>query len=175
MPLKLTLLLTGLFCFLESIYSQNLIFMFTDGAQSTYSVNEIRNITFDVEVITVKKKDGTTVSWNVSSITNYRYDATTSVTQQEMINNAEVKIFPNPFKGSVHIRYELPSSDKISVGIFDLQGRIIHQWPLQQKHAGVHEIIWNTTETNGKLVPPGTYICRIISTKGSVSKMLVME
>jgi flagellar hook assembly protein FlgD len=123
----------------------------------------------------LQKKDGSTISWNASTIANYRYDAITAIADAERINNAEVKIYPNPFKGSVRIRFELPVADKVAVDIIDMQGRNIRSWPLCQKPAGTHELLWQTSDNGGKTIPSGTYICRITTTKGSVSKMIVME
>jgi hypothetical protein len=172
---KSILLAFGLLILVGSIQAQNLFFKFTDGTSATYTTEEIRKFTFSGNEMVLLKKDGTTISWNASTIGNYRFDATTSITDAERINNAEVKIYPNPFKGAVHIRYELPVADKVAVDILDMQGRTIRSWPQIQKPAGTHELIWQTSDNGGKAIPPGTYICRITTTKGSVSKMMVME
>ena len=172
---KSILLAFGLLILAGSIYAQNLFFKFTDGTSATYTTEEIRKFTFSGNEMMLLKKDGTTVSWNASTIGNYRFDATTSITDAERINNAEVKIYPNPFKGAVRIRYELPVADKVAVDILDMQGRTIRSWPQIQKPAGAHELIWQISDNGGKAIPAGTYICRITTTKGSVSKMMVME
>ena len=154
---------------------QNLYFKFNDGTTATYTVSEIRNVTFSGNVIVLQKKDGTTINWNASTVGNYRFDATTSVRDAERINNAEVKIYPNPFKGAVRIRFDLPVADKVTVDILDMQGRIIHQWPMVQKKAGTHELLWQSNDSRSKVLQSGTYICRIITTKGTVSKTMVVE
>jgi len=158
-----------------SIHAQNLFFKFTDGTSATYTTDEIRKFTFNGNEMVLLKRDGTTVSWNASTIGNYRFDATTSITDTARINNAEVKIYPNPFKGAVRIRYELPVADKVAVEILDMQGRTIRSWPQIQKTAGAHELLWQTSDNGGKSIPAGTYICRFTTTKGTVSKMMVME
>jgi hypothetical protein len=172
---KSILLAFCLLLFGENIYAQNLFFKFTDGTSATYTTEEIRKFTFSGNEMVLLKKDGTTVSWNASTIGNYRFDATTSITDAERINNAEVKIYPNPFKGAVRIRYELPVADKVAVDVLDMQGRIIRSWAQQQKSSGMHELLWQTNDNGGKAIPSGTYICRITTTKGSVSKMMMME
>ena len=123
----------------------------------------------------LKKKDGTTISWNVSSIGNYRFDAATPVNDIELINDAEVKIYPNPFKGAVHIRYELRTAEQVAIDIFDMQGRKIRSWPREKKQAGTYELIWSSSDAKGYITQSGTYICRITTSKGTVSKMMVME
>jgi hypothetical protein len=166
------------FCLLllgGNLHAQNLFFKFTDGTSATYTTDEIRKFTFSGNEMVLLKRDSTTVSWNASTIGNYRFDATTYITEVERINNAEVKIYPNPFKGAVRIRYELPVADKVTVEILDMQGRTIRSWPQTQNPAGSHELLWQTSDNGGKAIPAGTYICRITTTKGSVSKMMVME
>ena len=155
---------------------QNLYFKFNDGTTATYTVSEIRNVTFSGNVIVLQKKDGTTINWNASTVGNYRFDATTTSTRDAVsINNAEVKIYPNPSKGMVRIRFDLPVADKVAVDILDMQGRIIHQWPMAQKKAGTHELLWQSNDSRSKVLQSGTYICRIATTKGTVSKTMVVE
>jgi hypothetical protein len=170
-------LFTSIFAFFItcSIHSQNLFFKFTDETTAFYAISEIQKFSFSENVMVLLKKDGTALSWNASTIGNYRFDATTSITDAERINNAEVKIYPNPFKGAVRILYELPVADKVSVDIIDMQGRTIRNWPQTQKPAGAHELLWQTSDNGGKKIPSGSYICRITTNKGTVSKMMVME
>lgn len=171
---KIFLISAGFFIS-ASVHAQNLFFKFTDGTSATYTVDEVRKLTFTGNEMVLLKKEGTTVSWNTSTIVNYRFDATTSITDAERINNIEVKIYPNPFKGVVRIRYELPVADKVSIDIIDMQGRNIRNWSQTQKPAGAHELLWQTSDNGSQVIPSGTYICRITTTKGSVSKMMVME
>jgi hypothetical protein len=175
MLLKTLLVAAGFFVMPDAIYAQKIFFKFTDGTSATYTVSEVRNLTFSGDVMVLKKTDGTIVSWNVSSIGNYNYNAITPVNDVKLINNAEVKIYPNPFKGVVHIRYELPTAEQIGIDILDMQGRSIRSWPKEKKKAGSHEIIWQVSDTKGNIMPTGTYICRISTSKGTVSKMMVME
>ena len=43
----------------------------------------------------------------------------------ENINESSIEVYPNPFTSELNIRTELKSNEKISVGIFDLQGRLV--------------------------------------------------
>ena len=159
----------------EGVSAQSIYFSFKDGTSAAYNVNEVRNVSFSGNVMILRKKDGTTVSWNASSIGNYHYDAVTPVNNIPLFNNAEVKIYPNPFKGSVHIRYVLPTTEHVAIEIFDMQGRNIRNWPMEKKNAGTYEFIWQVNDTNGNTPPKGTYILRITTSKGSISKMMMLE
>ena len=168
------LLLGGMLLFSASVFSQSIIFTLKDGNPQSYALNDTRKIFFDGDVMILQKKDGSTVNKNISTIRNFRYDASTSV-REFTVSASSVKIFPNPFRNVVTIRYDLRSADKVQIDILDLQGRMIRSWPLAQQKAGVHELKWQAGDANGRAVPTGTYICRIQTNNGVISKMLVLE
>jgi hypothetical protein len=172
---KTIILLWGVMLFLAaSGWSQRILFKFQDGSTASYSIAEVRKLTHKEDTLQLKKTDGTVIDWKINTIANFRYDGTTNI-QEVVLNTAEVKIFPNPFRGAVRIRYELLQAEKVAVDIFDMQGRNIRSWPLSQQAAGTHEVIWNSNDAGGKAVPSGTYICRITTNKGTFSKMMVLE
>ncbi len=152
-------------------------FNFNDGTSDTYQISNLQNFTFpNDESILITKSDGTTVTYDLAAIANYRYSGTTtSVNELRPSGTAEVLIYPNPFRGAVRIKYTLPVADQIAIDIFDMTGRIIKQWPSEKKTAGTYEVIWQTGDANSKALPAGTYICRIQTAKGTISKMMVME
>lgn len=155
--------------------SQNVLFRFKDGTTATYPISQLQNFTYGNTAMTVKKTDGTTINYNFINLVSYRYDATTPVTDLDIINSAEVRVYPNPFRGAVHISYELLATEQVSVEILDITGRSVKKWPTEKKKAGTYEVIWQAADTNGKTIQPGTYICRITTSKGELSKMMVME
>jgi hypothetical protein len=81
---KSFLLAFGLFIISCCTHAQNLFFKFTDGTSATYTVDEVRKFTFTGNEMVLLKKDDTTVSWNASTIGNYRFDSTTSITGAEL-------------------------------------------------------------------------------------------
>ena len=154
--------------------AQSVFFKFTDGTTATYPISELQNFTYGTNTMVVKRKNGTTVTYNISAIANYRYDAVTSVRDFTAINSAEVRIYPNPFKSSVRIRYELLTAEQVSIEILDMSGRSIKKWPTEKRSPGSYEVLWQPGDA-GQAVPSGTYICRIQTSKGTVSKMMIME
>ena len=98
-------------------YAQSINFNYTDGTNSSYDLADIRKITFDADVMNLQLWDGSVYGWNVSTIVYYDYDET-SLYLQEWLNNAnawEVSVFPNPTSSNLHIRFNLPKEDKISI------------------------------------------------------------
>ena len=71
--------------------AQSIYFSFKDGTQAAYNITDVRNITYTGDVMNLLKTDGTTISWNVSTIGNYRYEQGT-VGISEINNTAELLI-----------------------------------------------------------------------------------
>jgi hypothetical protein len=177
---KTLYLAIGILLHVTAAYSQSkgVNFTFKDGSTAKYLLNTLQNFTFPTDnQILIKKKDGTVVTYTLSTVANYRYfdSISLSVNDIEIANTAEVRIYPNPFRGYVHISYVLPTAEQVGIEIFDMAGRSIKKWAPERKTAGTHEVIWQASETNSKSIAPGTYICRIHTSKGSVSKMMIME
>ena len=70
--------------------------------------------------------------------------------------------------------YELLAAEQVSVEILDMSGRSIKKWPTEKRSPGSYEVLWQPGDA-GQAVPSGTYICRIQTSKGTVSKMMIME
>jgi hypothetical protein len=157
--------------------AQSVVFKFNNGnPDATYAIADLQNFTFSTTDLVVKRKTGATVNYPISTIANYRYTGiTSSVRDLNVVNAAEVRIYPNPFRSTVHIKYDLAATENVSIEILDMTGRSIKKWPTEKKKAGTYEVIWQTNESNGRTMQPGTYICRIQTSKGSVSKMMIME
>jgi hypothetical protein len=149
--------------------AQSIYFSFKDGTQAAYNINEVRNITFTGDVMNLTKTDGTAIAWNVSTIGIYRYEEGT-VGISEIKNTAELLIYPNPAQGKVNISYQLPVSEQVSIGIFDLQGKAVQTWASEDKPAGKHELVWQAEN-----LPKGSYILRFSTAKGSFSKTIILR
>ncbi|MFN9116149.1 MAG: T9SS type A sorting domain-containing protein [Bacteroidota bacterium] len=174
---KTLYMLICLSCIFAAGNAQNVVFKFNNGnPDASYAIADLRNFTYSGTNMVVKRKTGATVSYPISTIVNYRYTGiTSSVRDLNVVNAAEVSIFPNPFRSAVHIKYELAATENVSIEILDMTGRSIKKWPAEKKKPGSHELIWQTNDSNGRSLQSGTYICRIQTSKGSVSKMMIME
>jgi flagellar hook assembly protein FlgD len=65
--------------------------------------------------------------------------------------------FPNPFKSSITIAYELPEQSSVKVIIYDLQGHKIKTFALINKSAGYHEVLWDGTNNQGISLSSGIF------------------
>lgn len=79
--------------------------------------------------------------------------------------------YPNPFNPETRISFTLPEAARVSLTIFNLQGRQIGQLVSGDFSAGLHEVNWNAAD-----YPSGAYIYRLSGDFGAVSgKMLLVK
>ena len=51
--------------------------------------------------------------------------------------------YPNPFNPTTTLNFALPVDSKVSLSIYDLQGREISRLINSNMHAGYHSVVWN--------------------------------
>ena len=123
----------------------------TDG-QNTVLSNEIRIISFDAS--DVLSLDGSIIPLDFTLSQNY----------------------PNPFNPSTKIKYSIPSTEFVSIVIYDLMGRSIKSFVNIEQNAGYYELHWNATNNEGYPVPAGMYFYIIkAGTFKSTKKMLLLK
>ncbi len=91
--------------------------------------------------------------------------------------------YPNPFNPETRIRYELSAALRgesatanVILEIFDLNGRLVRSFSLNQQEAGAHEVSWNGNDNAGAPVASGTYLYRmIINGAASAKRMLLLR
>jgi flagellar hook assembly protein FlgD len=98
-----------------------------------------------------------------------------SLLEKDMnFKNSTVKTWPNPFRDSVMIQFELIKSGKVEILIFDLAGIQIDRIDAGILQSGIHAVKWDGINRNGKVVRKGTYNCVIITPDGKISQKLIL-
>jgi len=70
--------------------------------------------------------------------------------------------FPNPFNPTTRIRFSLAADSPTSLGIYDLQGRLLRQLLAETRmEAGEHEVKWDGRDRRGRSLPSGVYFYRL--------------
>ena len=59
-----------------------------------------------------------------------------------------LRVFPNPGIGQRTITYTLPHAGHVRLGLYDAQGRLVEQLPVQES-AGSHTITWSPSASRG--------------------------
>jgi len=86
-----------------------------------------------------------------------------------MINTVRLAIYPNPTKSLVNIKYQCALG---GLKIYNIEGRIIREFTL---NSGSENIIWDTKDKLGNLVPSGIYFCVIDEPQGMYKQKIVLN
>lgn len=82
--------------------------------------------------------------------------------------------YPNPFNASTVIAYTLTAGARVKIEIFDILGRRVSTLVDEPQTAGLHQIIWNGTDTNGRALASGVYFYRLSAGGSSQAKKMVL-
>ncbi len=165
----ITLLILTLL-FTAGLRAQSIHFKFTDDTKASYKLQDVRKITFDADVMNLQLRDGSVYAWNVSTIGHYLYNEL-PLNVEEWLNHAnawDVMVFPNPTSTQLNVFYKLPKEDVITLGLYDLQGKLIMEQQVGKKSADQHQ---ETLDISN--VPEGTYVYRISGLHQSVTKKII--
>ncbi len=72
-----------------------------------------------------------------------------------------VGIHPNPFNPRTTISFELADRTFVSMGIYDLRGRLVRELVAKEWDAGRHEVVWDGIDAAGRIVSSGAYLAKL--------------
>lgn len=68
---------------------------------------------------------------------------------------------PNPFAQSTRMMFAVErDGTPVSIGVYDLAGRVVRRLANETRSAGIHEIRWDAIDASGTRVRPGVYFVR---------------
>lgn len=116
-------------------------------------------------VIDVKTQAGSSGHWDMYRGGPYRtgmIHKTALSTLKEFPHIPELfsvsENYPNPFNPSTTVRMSLPSSEFVSVRIYDVSGRLVKNLSHKEMQSGVHFLNWDGTKISGIPASSGIYI-----------------
>ncbi|MDZ7860040.1 MAG: T9SS type A sorting domain-containing protein [Candidatus Krumholzibacteriota bacterium] len=84
--------------------------------------------------------------------------------------------YPNPFNPVCTIRYEMPVSGRMSIRIYDVEGRLIRNLADKFRKPGVYSEVWNGKSDNGRGVASGVYFYQFkVNDFKKTGKMILMR
>ncbi len=84
--------------------------------------------------------------------------------------------YPNPFNTSTVINYELKKDCRVELTIYNLSGQKVRILEDRVRSKGLHSVIWDGKNNQGKEVASGIYFCIIrAGERKEVKKMLLMK
>jgi len=85
---------------------------------------------------------------------------------------AELSLLPNPARSQTTIRFDLKTSQRASVAVFDVHGRLVRTLADGERSSGSHELLWDGLNSAGESVSSGVYVVRLVSSEGALSRRL---
>jgi uncharacterized repeat protein (TIGR02543 family) len=70
--------------------------------------------------------------------------------------------YPNPFNPSTVIDFSLPAASRVSLYIFDLNGRLVRTLVSGEMPAGRHSVRWNSDDESNRRAAAGMYLYKIV-------------
>jgi hypothetical protein len=130
--------------------------------------------TSGLHVIDIKSESGERDSWKLHRGNMMRtglYNVTlTSTNPKDQIVPDKFYVsqnYPNPFNPSTTIEIQLAETNNLIVSIFDVTGRLINTLVNNKLEAGLYSVEWNGKDQNGRLIPTGAYIVKVVSGKNN--------
>ena len=88
------------------------------------------------------------------------------------VSDNPLLIYPNPIQSQASLQYTLTQEEKISIELFEMQGKLVQQFITNETRAtGKHEEVLHLNE----LLPAGSYILSIGNGKNSQGVKIVKE
>jgi hypothetical protein len=81
---------------------------------------------------------------------------------------------PNPFNPVTTIRFAVPTTGRVMLVIYDVQGREVRRLVDGVREAGEHAVIWNGRDGAERAVPSGIYFYRLTAGNAAMSRKMVM-
>lgn len=100
----------------------------------------------------------------------------TNLIEQEQIPNNFVleQNYPNPFNPSTIIKFTVKNKSNLELIIYDVLGKRIKYFILDNYNPGENEVVWDGTDDNGNKVSSGVYFYNIISNYSSQTKRMLL-
>ena len=98
-----------------------------------------------------------------------KYDIITTI-KKENTPLPELKIYPNPSRGSIYIEFENNKKQHIDLSVFDMTGKHIITLINETKPPGKYRQLWKVTDKYRKEDAPHLYLVRLISGRNTVTR-----
>jgi len=82
--------------------------------------------------------------------------------------------YPNPFNLATEIKYQLPKTERVEIGIFNLLGQKVRTLIDERKAPGYYKACWDGKDTSGEIVASGIYFYKIRAGEFTDIKKMVL-
>ena len=82
--------------------------------------------------------------------------------------------YPNPFNPSTTIEFSIQNPGKIELSIYNLRGQKVKSLVSDHLGSGLHKVVWNGEDDQGREVGSGIYLVRMQSSGYTMSKKITL-
>jgi alpha-tubulin suppressor-like RCC1 family protein len=85
-----------------------------------------------------------------------------------------LRVAPVPSNASTSLAFDLPSPGRVTIGIYDLSGRLVRPVLADSRPAGRHTAQWDGRTSTGAAAPAGIYFVRLEGSGDVVTRRIVL-
>ena len=82
--------------------------------------------------------------------------------------------YPNPFNPATTLTFYLPVRTDVSLGVYDVTGRLVTTLERGMLEAGYHSANWDGKHLSGRFADSGVYFCRLKAGKETVTLKMIL-
>ena len=121
--------------------------------------------------------------WNINPTINNGYpylnyaDSVSTADPTSTVSNIGAVLhaaYPNPFNPSTTISFDVHSSERISINIYNVKGQLVKNICNQMYNKGYHSIIWNGKDNKGIQCGTGVYFYKMQAGKVTQTQKMMM-
>ena len=157
--------------FVNTSFGQEVTFDYSNSNSVNYALADIDNITFTGDILNLELNDGTIISRNISTIEKFQYsDVNVGIGEMlGIIEDINLKLYPNPNKGEFQISYSLISAENIQINILSQNGTLVKEVFNGENEIGDYNLNINLDDLSS-----GVYICQFYIGQSSISKQVIL-
>lgn len=167
---RITIYISLLCISLTGLKAQGTLILKTKaGGQDTYTLNEIRNITFSTGNMLIYKNDLTYNVVPISDVMHLLFGEATSAVPLMADQNGGLLIYPNPVQDELHLRIQYGSARQAVVRIMDFQGKAVYSATLNGQTGDITGQLPVTT------MQKGMYLLRVETDGYMISRKFIKQ
>ncbi len=112
--------------------------------------------------------------WNIDDVEIWGLGHSLSPVVQIPSPAASLGNYPNPFNPLTKVEFTLVQTGLVTLGVYDVHGRLVRTLANGEESAGRHSAIWDGADNQGRAVGSGVYFARLITPAGVVQHKMVL-
>lgn len=141
------------------------------GSTYIYDCGDVAGLEHEIYVTVVNQTGYESSASNAITYIHTGSEPAPPVTKTALLGN-----YPNPFNPVTLINYSLANDTEVELSVYNVRGQKVRSLVHTQQQAGMHSILWDGVDDNGKSVASGLYFYKLKSTGYSkAAKMMLLK